>query len=187
MTLTLGTFIRQIIRSVESPRLSLTAYGDEGVLLGRVSRVLGTLAYLHGGQGEAVEAYFDDYQSSLAMPIEKIPEPVIRNLVSFLEGMLAAYEPLRVVQEDCERRDLLTLIHDRLSMDGAIHGVYQVDLLAMVISVINCRELFEVVRGDENWAVLHRCDLLAPLGPYIVEHEAGVCPCANTRSCAVVR
>lgn len=183
MTKTLGTFIRQILRAVERPRLSLTAYGDEGAILAATSALIAQLAHLHGWTSDAAAFYGDDYQPYLAMPVKTVPPAVIRNIEVFLEGLLTAYTPLRLVQSDADRRALLEVVHDRLSLDGAAHGAFPVDLMAQLVSAVNCRDLVEVVRGDERWEVLHRCDLLAGLGPYLVEREVGLDPTApNQRS-----
>lgn len=156
---------RQTIRSIE-PMLSTGAYGDEGRVLLELLELFNSI--MRGDETRHIEV-------ALAwrwnQEIEKVT-PAVQEAVTYLVTTIATRtRPRRLVMSPEEIEDVKADLFNRLRESRVETFAEFKRLFERYGRVMQARETVELVRGGDEWLVLHRFDLLSCLGSWIIEVE----------------
>lgn len=158
-------YCHQIIRESE-PRLSTGAYGDEGKVLLELNEMFNDI--MRGNEVSHIEfalAWRGNFEIEMA-------GPGIRDTIAYLVSTIAVRtKPMRLTmsQEDINEVKL-DLFHRLDAFSAEPHALFK-KIFARYWRVMENQDVVEMVRGGDEWLLLHRYDLLACLGPWIVEVE----------------
>ncbi|MFN7957270.1 MAG: hypothetical protein U0P46_02940 [Holophagaceae bacterium] len=156
---------RQIIRSIE-PRLSTGAYGDEGrVFLELEQLVQSILRCEEVRHIEVALAWRDNSE------MERLSSDV-REAVTYLVTTFATRSlPRRLAMSQEEIEDVKGDLFNRLRESSVETFAEFKRLFERYGRVMEARETLELIRGGDEWLVLHRLDLLSCLSSWIIEVE----------------
>ena len=153
----------QVIRASEPP-LSTGAYGDEGKVLLELIEMFNDI--LRGEETRYIEIALA-WNGNLEI---EMVGAVIRDTVTYLTSTIAMRtEPMRLTMSEEDLDDAKTELFHRLDEFGAEpHALFK-KTFERYFRVIENRDAVQMVRGGDEWRLLHRYDLLACLGPWIIE------------------
>ncbi len=156
---------RKIIRSIE-PRLSTGAYGDEGGVVLEMEQLVQSI--LRCEEVRHIEVALA-WRGNLEM--ERLSSDV-REAFTYLVTTFATRSlPRRLAMSQEEIEDMKADLFDRLRASRAETFAEFKRLFERYGRVMQARETVELVRGGDEWLVLHRFDLLSCLGSWIIEVE----------------
>jgi hypothetical protein len=146
--------------------LSTGAYGDEGKVLLELVGIFSSI--LRGDEARHIEVALA-WRGNLEM--EKI-SPAVRDAFTYLATTTAARtQPMRLAMCQEALQDSKADLFNRLRESGVeSHAMFE-EIFDRYARLIDAREVVELVRGGDEWLVLHRFDLLVCLGPWIIEVE----------------
>lgn len=156
---------RQIIRSIK-PRLSTGAYGDEGRVFLELDQLVQSI--LRCEEVRYIELALA-WRDNLEM--ERLSSDV-RDAVTYLATTFATRsQPRRLAMSQEEIEDAKADLFNRLRESRVETYAEFKRLFGCYGRVMEARETLELIRGGDEWLVLHRFDLLTCLGSWIIEAE----------------
>ena len=154
---------RQIIREDEQG-LSTGAYGDEGKIILELMETLVDVI-----RDEDPRHYDIAVAWASNVDVEEL-RPATRDAIRYLTSTIAARtEPMRLTMSPKALEDAKTELFHRLDEFGAEPHALLKKIFERYFRVIENRDAVQMVRGGDEWRLLHRYDLLACLGPWIIE------------------
>lgn len=156
---------RQIVRSIE-PRLSTGAYGDEGRVFLELDQLVQSILRCEEVRHIEVALAWKDN-----LEMERLSSDV-RNAVTYLATTFATRsQPGRLAMSQQEIEDVKADLFNRLRESSVETFAEFKRLFERYGRVMEARDAVELVRGGDEWLVLHRFDLLPCLGSWIIEVE----------------
>ena len=98
--------------------------------------------------------------------------PVERDTIEYLTRTITARtEPMRQTMSPADRNDAKAVLFRRLDWVGAEPSALSKEIFEKYSRVIESEDALEMIRGGDEWLLLHRYDLLVCLSPWIIEVE----------------
>lgn len=156
---------RQIIRSIE-PRLSTGAYGDEGSVFLELDQLVQSILRCEEVRHiEVALAWRDNLE------VERLSSDVREAVIYLATTFATRIQSRRLAMSQEEIEDVKGDLFNRLRESSVEAFAEFKRLFERYGRVMEARETLELVRGGDEWLVLHRLDLLSCLGSWIIEVE----------------